>query len=44
MNNAGVGGLNGEKGTSWKGLNSWHKVFEVNLFGYVFNICVYQFG
>ncbi|KZP26321.1 NAD(P)-binding protein [Athelia psychrophila] len=35
MNNAGVGGLAGEKGTSWKGLDSWHKVFEVNLFGIV---------
>lgn len=35
MNNAGVAGLAGERGTSWKGLDSWKKVFDVNLFGYV---------
>lgn len=33
MNNAGVGGLPGQKGTSWEGLDSWKKVFDVNLFG-----------
>ncbi|KAF9046342.1 hypothetical protein BJ165DRAFT_1346103 [Panaeolus papilionaceus] len=31
MNNAGIG----DKGTSWAGIDSWHKVFNVNLFGYV---------
>lgn len=35
LNNAGVSGLPGDKGTSWKGLDSWHKVFDVNLFGVV---------
>ncbi|KAG6849688.1 hypothetical protein H0H93_006306 [Arthromyces matolae] len=29
MNNAGIGA----KGTSWEGLDTWHKVFNVNLFG-----------
>jgi len=29
MNNAGVG----DKGTSWEGLDNWHKVFNVNVFG-----------
>lgn len=31
MNNAGVGA----KGTSWSGLQGWHDVFDVNLFGLV---------
>lgn len=31
MNNAGIG----PRGTSWEGLDNWHKVFEVNVFGYV---------
>jgi len=31
MNNAGIG----NKGTSWDGLDNWHKVFEVNVFGIV---------
>lgn len=31
MNNAGIGA----KGTSWEGLDAWHKVFNVNLFGIV---------
>ncbi|PPR05379.1 hypothetical protein CVT24_007993 [Panaeolus cyanescens] len=31
MNNAGIG----DKGTSWDGLDNWHKVFNVNLFGVV---------
>jgi len=31
MNNAGVG----DKGTSWEGLDNWHKVFNVNVFGLV---------
>lgn len=31
MNNAGIGA----KGTSWEGHDNWHKVFEVNVFGYV---------
>jgi hypothetical protein len=31
MNNAGIG----PKGTSWKGLDNWHKIFEVNVFGCV---------
>ncbi|CAL1713563.1 unnamed protein product [Somion occarium] len=29
MNNAGIS----SKGTSWDGLDAWHKVFDVNLFG-----------
>lgn len=29
MNNAAIGA----KGTSWDGLENWHKVFDVNLFG-----------
>uniref|UniRef100_A0A8H8CF24 NAD(P)-binding protein n=1 Tax=Psilocybe cubensis TaxID=181762 RepID=A0A8H8CF24_PSICU len=29
MNNAGIG----LKGTSWEGLDNWHKIFEVNVFG-----------
>jgi len=35
MNNAGVSGLPGHKGTSWEGLDSWKMVFDVNLFGMV---------
>ncbi|KAF9453150.1 NAD(P)-binding protein [Macrolepiota fuliginosa MF-IS2] len=31
MNNAGVG----MKGTSWEGIENWHKIFDVNLFGIV---------
>jgi NAD(P)-dependent dehydrogenase (short-subunit alcohol dehydrogenase family) len=31
MNNAGIG----NKGTSWDGLDNWHKVFDVNVFGVV---------
>ncbi|KAF8226024.1 NAD(P)-binding protein [Tricholoma matsutake] len=31
MNNAGIG----LTGTSWGGLDNWHKIFEVNLFGVV---------
>jgi len=31
MNNDGIGA----KGTSWGGLDNWHKIFEVNLFGIV---------
>ncbi|KAI0952941.1 hypothetical protein AcW1_007291 [Taiwanofungus camphoratus] len=31
MNNAGIG----PRGTSWEGLDNWHKVFEVNVFGVV---------
>ncbi|KAG5353898.1 hypothetical protein C0989_000141 [Termitomyces sp. Mn162] len=31
MNNAGIAA----KGTSWEGLDAWHKVFDVNLFGVV---------
>jgi len=31
MNNAGIG----DKGTSWDGVDNWHKVFEVNVFGVV---------
>ncbi|KAF9474208.1 NAD(P)-binding protein [Pholiota conissans] len=31
MNNAGIG----NKGTSWDGLENWHKVISVNLFGVV---------
>jgi len=29
MNNAGIG----NKGTSWDGMDNWHKVFDVNVFG-----------
>ncbi|KAJ7258718.1 hypothetical protein B0H12DRAFT_1070106 [Mycena haematopus] len=35
MNNAGIGGLDGVTGTSWDGLDAWHAVFDVNLFGVV---------
>ncbi|KAH9480245.1 3-oxoacyl-[acyl-carrier-protein] reductase FabG [Psilocybe cubensis] len=31
MNNAGIG----LKGTSWEGLDNWHKIFEVNVFGVI---------
>ncbi|GJE97647.1 NAD(P)-dependent dehydrogenase [Phanerochaete sordida] len=31
MNNAGIGAI----GTSWEGLDNWHKIFEVNVFGIV---------
>ncbi|KAF8817117.1 NAD(P)-binding protein [Phlegmacium glaucopus] len=31
MNNAGIG----IKGTSWDGIDNWHKIFDVNLFGIV---------
>ena len=31
MNNAAIA----PKGTSWDGLDNWHKVFDVNLFGWV---------
>ncbi|PPQ85001.1 hypothetical protein CVT25_010500, partial [Psilocybe cyanescens] len=31
MNNAGIG----PKGTSWEGIDNWHKIFDVNLFGVV---------
>lgn len=31
MNNAGIGAV----GTSWEGLDNWHKTFNVNLFGVV---------
>lgn len=31
LNNAGIG----LRGTSWEGLDNWHKVFNVNLFGVV---------
>ncbi|GLB38181.1 putative short-chain dehydrogenases reductases (SDR) family protein [Lyophyllum shimeji] len=31
MNNAGIG----IKGTSWEGLENWHKIFNVNVFGVV---------
>lgn len=30
MNNAGIG----LTGTSWEGLDNWHKIFDVNVFGY----------
>lgn len=29
MNNAGIA----NKGTSWEGIDNWHQVFEVNVFG-----------
>ncbi|PPQ92913.1 hypothetical protein CVT25_009178, partial [Psilocybe cyanescens] len=29
MNNAGIG----PRGTSWEGIDDWHKIFDVNLFG-----------
>ena len=32
MNNAGIGATT--IGTSWEGLDAWHKIFDVNLFGY----------
>ncbi|KAF9005536.1 hypothetical protein BDQ17DRAFT_1389824 [Cyathus striatus] len=35
MNNAGINGYKGSKGTSWHGLDAWHEVFNVNLFGIV---------
>lgn len=31
MNNAGIG----PRGSSWDGLDNWHKIFDVNLFGIV---------
>ncbi|TFK40460.1 NAD-P-binding protein [Crucibulum laeve] len=31
LNNAGIGA----KGTSWAGIDNWHKIFDVNLFGIV---------
>ncbi|KDR82432.1 hypothetical protein GALMADRAFT_57076 [Galerina marginata CBS 339.88] len=31
MNNAGIG----PRGTSWEGIDNWHKIFEVNVFGVV---------
>ncbi|KAF5340752.1 hypothetical protein D9611_007399 [Ephemerocybe angulata] len=31
MNNAGIGGA--DQGKSWEGLDNWHKIFNVNLFG-----------
>jgi len=31
MNNAGIG----LKGTSWEGLDNWHKIFDVNVFGII---------
>ncbi|KAF9562675.1 NAD(P)-binding protein [Agrocybe pediades] len=31
LNNAGIG----PKGTSWEGLDNWHKIFDVNVFGVV---------
>ncbi|KAG6841107.1 hypothetical protein C0991_001795 [Blastosporella zonata] len=31
MNNAGIGAT----GTSWSGLDNWHKIFDVNLFGVI---------
>jgi NAD(P)-dependent dehydrogenase (short-subunit alcohol dehydrogenase family) len=31
MNNAGIG----LQGTSWGGLDNWHKIFDVNVFGCV---------
>ena len=34
MNNAGIGA----KGTSWEGLDNWHKIFEVNVFGYALTV------
>ncbi|CAK5270452.1 unnamed protein product [Mycena citricolor] len=36
LNNAGIfGTADGVKGTSWEGLDAWHKVFDVNVFGVV---------
>lgn len=35
LNNAGIG----IKGISWEGLDNWHKIFDVNLFGYVSSFC-----
>ncbi|KAF7357427.1 hypothetical protein MSAN_01338700 [Mycena sanguinolenta] len=36
MNNAGIGGLDGARvRTSWDGIDAWHAVFNVNLFGVV---------
>ena len=35
MNNAAIA----PKGTSWSALDNWHKVFDVNLFGYVLRTC-----
>ena len=32
MNNAGIA----EQAKSWEGIDKWHKVFDVNLFGCVF--------
>lgn len=36
MNNAGIGATT--LGTSWAGLDAWHKIFDVNLFGCVFSV------
>jgi NAD(P)-dependent dehydrogenase (short-subunit alcohol dehydrogenase family) len=36
MNNAGIG----PKGGSWEGLESWEKVFSVNVFGSVSWFCI----
>ncbi|KAJ7166400.1 hypothetical protein C8R43DRAFT_1061234 [Mycena crocata] len=34
LNNAGISSApDGPQGTSWDGLDSWHRVFDVNLFG-----------
>lgn len=38
LNNAGVG----PKGTSWAGLDAWHKVFDVNVFGCVLHMITPQ--
>jgi hypothetical protein len=35
FNNAGLGAVKGQTGTSWAGLDVWHKIFEVNVFGVV---------
>ncbi|KAF7329904.1 hypothetical protein MKEN_00254100 [Mycena kentingensis (nom. inval.)] len=36
LNNAGVGGdADGKRGTSWANLDTWHTVFNTNLFGVV---------
>ena len=45
MNNAGIG----LTGTSYAGLDNWHKVFDVNVFGCVFSpnlsfFCVLSVG
>lgn len=38
FNNAGIG----LKGTSWEGLDHWHKLFEVNVFGCVSHPYLYS--